>query len=179
LPLSPGKEYGKADSRWLHSDPNILSVEIITVALGVLNIALIHAICHDKYYRYTSWSTIVYLLSFFHCRQNGKLPSYCSIHKDSSTTSNNPLCSVCSGSLELGKRSRFVEAGEGKGKGEVCEHFPFSVHFLNSSHSSHFANSKGPLYIHRLQDYIAIMLAQSTKICLLCHSLLDRKWKLR
>ncbi|KAK3749964.1 hypothetical protein QZH41_013868, partial [Actinostola sp. cb2023] len=46
------KEYGKADSRWLHSDPNILSVEIITVALGVLNIALIHAICHDKYYRH-------------------------------------------------------------------------------------------------------------------------------
>ncbi|XP_031557493.1 emopamil-binding protein-like isoform X2 [Actinia tenebrosa] len=46
------REYGKADSRWLHSDPNILSVEIITVILGFLNIALVYAICQDKYYRH-------------------------------------------------------------------------------------------------------------------------------
>ncbi|XP_055988734.1 emopamil-binding protein-like [Sorex fumeus] len=47
------KEYGKADVRWLHSDPVILSVEIPTVVLdGSLALILIYAIIKKKYYRH-------------------------------------------------------------------------------------------------------------------------------
>ncbi|XP_078088067.1 emopamil-binding protein-like [Mustelus asterias] len=47
------QEYGKADARWLHSDPNIVSLEILTVLLdGFLVLLLIHAIVKDKYYRH-------------------------------------------------------------------------------------------------------------------------------
>ncbi|XP_041066613.1 emopamil-binding protein-like isoform X1 [Carcharodon carcharias] len=47
------KEYGKADARWLYSDPNIVSLEILTVVLdGFLVLLLIHAIVKDKYYRH-------------------------------------------------------------------------------------------------------------------------------
>ncbi|XP_028255041.1 emopamil-binding protein-like [Parambassis ranga] len=47
------KEYSKADSRWLVSDPTIVSVEILTVVLGsLLGLLLIHAILRDKYYRH-------------------------------------------------------------------------------------------------------------------------------
>ena len=47
-----GKEYGKADSRWLHSDPTIVSLEILTVFLtGPLALLLIHAISYNKHYR--------------------------------------------------------------------------------------------------------------------------------
>ncbi|XP_053564347.1 emopamil-binding protein-like [Bombina bombina] len=47
------KEYGKADARWLHSDPTIVSLEILTVVLdGLLALLLIYAIIKDKYYRH-------------------------------------------------------------------------------------------------------------------------------
>ncbi|XP_074484780.1 emopamil-binding protein-like [Sebastes fasciatus] len=47
------KEYGKADSRWLSSDPTIVSIEILTVLLdSVLAVLLIHAVLRDKYYRH-------------------------------------------------------------------------------------------------------------------------------
>ncbi|XP_071064433.1 emopamil-binding protein-like isoform X2 [Dasypus novemcinctus] len=46
-------EYGKADARWLHSDPTIVSVEILTVVLaGSLALLLIYAIVKEKYYRH-------------------------------------------------------------------------------------------------------------------------------
>ncbi|XP_029282950.1 emopamil-binding protein-like [Cottoperca gobio] len=47
------KEYGKADRRWLISDPTIVSIEILTVVLGsLLALLLIHAVLKDKYYRH-------------------------------------------------------------------------------------------------------------------------------
>lgn len=47
------QEYGKADRRWLVSDPNIVSVEILTVVLGSgLGLALIFAVVHNKPYRH-------------------------------------------------------------------------------------------------------------------------------
>ncbi|XP_040196217.1 emopamil-binding protein-like [Rana temporaria] len=47
------KEYGKADERWLHSDPTVVSLEILTVVVdGLLAVALIYAIVKDKYYRH-------------------------------------------------------------------------------------------------------------------------------
>ncbi|XP_018415639.1 PREDICTED: emopamil-binding protein-like [Nanorana parkeri] len=47
------KEYGKADERWLHSDPTVVSLEILTVVVdGLLALALIYAIVKDKYYRH-------------------------------------------------------------------------------------------------------------------------------
>lgn len=47
------KEYGKADSRWLHSDPTIVSLELLTVVLdGFLALLLIYAIVKDKHYRH-------------------------------------------------------------------------------------------------------------------------------
>ncbi|XP_066449691.1 emopamil-binding protein-like [Eleutherodactylus coqui] len=47
------KEYGKADERWLHSDPTIVSLEILTVVVdGLLAIVLTYAIIKDKYYRH-------------------------------------------------------------------------------------------------------------------------------
>lgn len=52
LSVSVGREYGKADSRWLVSDPTIVSIEILTVVLdSLLALLLIHAILKDKYYR--------------------------------------------------------------------------------------------------------------------------------
>uniref|UniRef100_A0A3P9B5E8 EBP like n=1 Tax=Maylandia zebra TaxID=106582 RepID=A0A3P9B5E8_9CICH len=46
-------EYGKADSRWLVSDPTIVSIEILTVVLdSLLALLLIHAVLKDKYYRH-------------------------------------------------------------------------------------------------------------------------------
>lgn len=53
-----GKEYGKADSRWLVSDPTIVSLEMVTVALdGPLCLALVYAICRNRFYRH--WLQIV------------------------------------------------------------------------------------------------------------------------
>ncbi|MBN3316016.1 EBPL protein, partial [Atractosteus spatula] len=47
------KEYGKADERWLHSDPTIVSLELLTVVLdGFLAVLLIYAIVKDKHYRH-------------------------------------------------------------------------------------------------------------------------------
>ncbi|XP_030887934.1 emopamil-binding protein-like [Leptonychotes weddellii] len=47
-----GKEYGKADARWLYFDPTIVSLEILTVVLdGSLALVLIYAIVKEKYYR--------------------------------------------------------------------------------------------------------------------------------
>nr|XP_046238818.1 emopamil-binding protein-like [Scatophagus argus] len=47
------KEYGKADKRWLISDPTIVSIEILTVILdSLLAVLLIHAVLKDKYYRH-------------------------------------------------------------------------------------------------------------------------------
>ena len=47
-----GKEYGKADSRWLYSDPTIVSLEILTVVItGPLALMLIYAIYFNKHYR--------------------------------------------------------------------------------------------------------------------------------
>ncbi|XP_054575767.1 emopamil-binding protein-like isoform X2 [Eptesicus fuscus] len=50
------KEYGKADARWLHFDPTIMSVEILTVVLdGCLALVLMYAIVREKYYRPKRW----------------------------------------------------------------------------------------------------------------------------
>ncbi|XP_077988099.1 emopamil-binding protein-like [Glandiceps talaboti] len=47
------KEYGKADSRWLHSDPTVVSLEILTVGLtGPLALLLAYAVVKNKYYRH-------------------------------------------------------------------------------------------------------------------------------
>ncbi|XP_078100469.1 emopamil-binding protein-like [Sander vitreus] len=47
------KEYGRADGRWLVSDPTIVSIEILTVGLdSLLGVLLIHAVLQDKYYRH-------------------------------------------------------------------------------------------------------------------------------
>ncbi|XP_074073255.1 emopamil-binding protein-like [Macrotis lagotis] len=47
------KEYGKADARWLHSDPTIVSLEMLTVVVdGLLALLLIYAIIKEKYYRH-------------------------------------------------------------------------------------------------------------------------------
>ncbi|XP_038587796.1 emopamil-binding protein-like [Micropterus salmoides] len=47
------KEYGKADSRWLVSDPNIVAIEVLTVVLdSLLGLLLIHAVLKEKYYRH-------------------------------------------------------------------------------------------------------------------------------
>ncbi|XP_020920971.1 emopamil-binding protein-like isoform X1 [Sus scrofa] len=47
------KEYGKADARWLTSDPTIVALEILTVVLdGSLALVLIYAIVKEKYYRW-------------------------------------------------------------------------------------------------------------------------------
>lgn len=47
-----GKEYGKADARWLNFDPAIVSVEILMVVLGgSLAVVLIYAIVKEKHYR--------------------------------------------------------------------------------------------------------------------------------
>lgn len=47
------KEYSKADSRWLVSDPTIVSIEIVTVVLdSLIALVLIHAVLEDKYYRH-------------------------------------------------------------------------------------------------------------------------------
>ncbi|XP_076006220.1 emopamil-binding protein-like [Genypterus blacodes] len=47
------KEYGKADSRWLVSDPTIVSLELLTVVLdSLLALLLIYAVLNDKYYRH-------------------------------------------------------------------------------------------------------------------------------
>lgn len=52
IPPSAGKEYGKADSRWLISDPTIVAIEILTVVLdSLLGLLLIHALLKDKHYR--------------------------------------------------------------------------------------------------------------------------------
>ncbi|KAK6194898.1 hypothetical protein SNE40_000433 [Patella caerulea] len=47
------KEYGKADKRWLVSDPTIVSLEILTVVVdGLLCLVLIYAIIRNKSYRH-------------------------------------------------------------------------------------------------------------------------------
>nr|XP_032800484.1 emopamil-binding protein-like [Petromyzon marinus] len=47
------KEYGRADSRWLHSDPTVVALEILTVAVaGPLALLLVFAIVQDKHYRH-------------------------------------------------------------------------------------------------------------------------------
>ncbi|XP_075925390.1 emopamil-binding protein-like [Petromyzon marinus] len=46
------KEYGRAYSRWLHSDPTVVALEILTVAVaGPLALLLVFAIVQDKHYR--------------------------------------------------------------------------------------------------------------------------------
>lgn len=47
------KEYGKADSRWLYSDPTIVSLEILTVVVdGTLCLLLIYAIVTKRFCRH-------------------------------------------------------------------------------------------------------------------------------
>lgn len=50
---APWKEYGKADARWLVSDPTIVSLEIATVFFVTpMCLVLIYAICKKRYYRH-------------------------------------------------------------------------------------------------------------------------------
>jgi hypothetical protein len=52
------KEYGKADSRWLVSDPTIVSLEILTVfVVAPLCLLLVYAICKRRPYRH--WVQLV------------------------------------------------------------------------------------------------------------------------
>ncbi|EDV25797.1 uncharacterized protein TRIADDRAFT_24579 [Trichoplax adhaerens] len=47
------KEYGKADSRWIHFDTGLISLEILTVMFcGPVCIWLIYAIVNNKHYRH-------------------------------------------------------------------------------------------------------------------------------
>ncbi|XP_028646313.1 emopamil-binding protein-like [Erpetoichthys calabaricus] len=47
------KEYGKADKRWLYSDPTIVSIELLTVIfVGLLAVILIYSIIKDTFYRH-------------------------------------------------------------------------------------------------------------------------------
>ncbi|XP_017535322.1 LOW QUALITY PROTEIN: emopamil-binding protein-like [Manis javanica] len=47
------KEYSKADARWLHFDPTIMSLEILIIFLGGSRaLVLIYAIVKEKYYRH-------------------------------------------------------------------------------------------------------------------------------
>lgn len=51
--LCVGREYGKADYRWLVADPNIVALEILTVAFdGPLTMLLIYAIINNKPWRH-------------------------------------------------------------------------------------------------------------------------------
>jgi len=52
------KEYGKADSRWLVSDPTIVSLEMLTVfVVAPLCVLLVYAICKRRPYRH--WVQLV------------------------------------------------------------------------------------------------------------------------
>ncbi|XP_055352177.1 emopamil-binding protein-like [Paramacrobiotus metropolitanus] len=47
------KEYGLADTRWLHSDPNVVSLEVLTVVVdGLLALILAYAIIKRRSYRH-------------------------------------------------------------------------------------------------------------------------------
>ncbi|MBN3290945.1 EBPL protein, partial [Polypterus senegalus] len=47
------KEYGKADKRWLYSDPTIVSIELLTVIfVGLLAVILIYSILKNTFYRH-------------------------------------------------------------------------------------------------------------------------------
>ncbi|EDO32211.1 predicted protein, partial [Nematostella vectensis] len=46
------KEYGHADNRYLNSDPTVVAIELLTVVLCLVIVALIHAICNNTYYRH-------------------------------------------------------------------------------------------------------------------------------
>ncbi|OWA52890.1 putative Emopamil-binding protein-like [Hypsibius exemplaris] len=47
------QEYGLADTRWLHSDPNVVSLEMLTVVVdGLLALVLAYAIVKRKSYRH-------------------------------------------------------------------------------------------------------------------------------
>lgn len=51
--LAVWREYGLADSRWIHADPTIVSLEILTVFLcGAMCIILIEAIINNRPYRH-------------------------------------------------------------------------------------------------------------------------------
>ncbi|KAJ8003830.1 hypothetical protein DPEC_G00152480 [Dallia pectoralis] len=53
IAAEPWKEYGKADGRWLHSDPTIVALELLTVFLdSLLALVLVYAIIKDKHYRH-------------------------------------------------------------------------------------------------------------------------------
>jgi hypothetical protein len=52
------KEYGKADARWLYSDPTIVSLEILTAfLLSPICLLLVYAICRQRGYRH--WLQLV------------------------------------------------------------------------------------------------------------------------
>nr|XP_002733492.1 PREDICTED: emopamil-binding protein-like [Saccoglossus kowalevskii] len=53
------KEYGKADKRWLYSDPTIVSLELLTVGItGPLALLCVYAIVKRTYYRHFIQITI-------------------------------------------------------------------------------------------------------------------------
>ncbi len=55
-----GQEYAKADFRWGVSDPNIVSLEILTVFFnGALCLLLVYAIFNNKAYRCALWYLII------------------------------------------------------------------------------------------------------------------------
>uniref|UniRef100_A0A674DVN2 EBP like n=1 Tax=Salmo trutta TaxID=8032 RepID=A0A674DVN2_SALTR len=58
-------EYGKADECWLHSDPTIVSLELLTVVLdGIL--VLVYAIVKDKHSGRNTGTKYASLSSFSH-----------------------------------------------------------------------------------------------------------------
>ena len=60
LNLATGKEYGKADRRWLHSDPTVVSLEVLTVVItGTLALLLVYAIRCKTFYRYLIFSFLM------------------------------------------------------------------------------------------------------------------------
>ncbi len=71
-----GKEYAKADIRWGVSDPNIVSLEILTVVLdGLLCLVLIYAIVKNKFYRH--WVQIVLCVCELYGGETCPAATYC------------------------------------------------------------------------------------------------------
>lgn len=46
------REYGRADARWAVRDPNVISIEVATVAIGVLCVFQVYGVLHKSAWRH-------------------------------------------------------------------------------------------------------------------------------
>eukprot|EP01121_Diplochlamys_sp_Union-15-3_P009794 TRINITY_DN2686_c0_g1_i2.p1 TRINITY_DN2686_c0_g1~~TRINITY_DN2686_c0_g1_i2.p1 ORF type:complete len:150 (-),score=13.84 TRINITY_DN2686_c0_g1_i2:23-472(-) len=59
------REYGNADSRWLYSDPTIVSIELITAAVaGPLCVLMLYAMTTKKRYRHF-WQIVLCTMELY------------------------------------------------------------------------------------------------------------------